>query len=66
MIYFKITENGEQAAAFTEYIKKLPFVEIIDSEKIPNEITIEAMREARNGQVEEAENVEDLINKLND
>ncbi|MFY7787141.1 MAG: hypothetical protein ACOVQA_04635 [Thermoflexibacteraceae bacterium] len=32
MLYLKIKDNTQQAKAFAEYIKTLPFVEIIEAE----------------------------------
>lgn len=46
MLYLKIKENTQQAKAFAEYIKTLPFVEIIEAEdfdKITKEELIDAI-----------------------
>jgi len=32
MLYLRITDNSAQAQAFSQYIKTLPFVEILDIE----------------------------------
>jgi hypothetical protein len=31
MLYIRIKENSKQAKTFIEYVKSLPFVEIVDS-----------------------------------
>ncbi len=33
MLYLKVKENTQQAKAFAEYIKTLPFVEVIEVEE---------------------------------
>lgn len=32
MLYLRITENSQQARAFAQYIKTLPFVEIVEQD----------------------------------
>ncbi len=65
MIYLKIKENTNQAKLMIEYLKTLPFVEVVNKEKIPNDVTLKAMNDAENGKTTRAKNVGDLIKKLN-
>lgn len=65
MVYLRVKENSLQAKAFLEYIKTVPFVEIIEIGDIPNSETKKAIKDARNGKLIYASNVEDLMKKLN-
>lgn len=60
-----INDETQQAKAFLEYAKKLPFVKVKSGlEKIPNRTTLKAMRDAETGKVTRTQNVKDLIGKL--
>lgn len=48
-----------------EYLKTLPFVEVVNKEKIPNDVTLKAMNDAENGKTTKAKDVADLVKKLN-
>ena len=39
MLYFKIAENTVQGKAFAEYVKTLPFIEIVENEFIESKNT---------------------------
>lgn len=64
MVYLKISENTNQAKLMLEYLKTLSFVEVIKKDKIPNSLTLKAMKEAEKGKVTRSESVNDLISKL--
>jgi hypothetical protein len=64
MVYLRVKENSIQAKAFLEYVKTVPFVEIIEIGDIPNSETKKAINDARNGKLIYASNVDDLIKKL--
>ena len=49
MLYLRLKDNTQQAKLFAEYIKTLPFVEIIDienSDKVTKEQFIEDIRKS--------------------
>lgn len=64
MVYIKIKENSSQAKAIIQILKAMPYVEFIEKEKIPNKTTINAIEEARRGNLKRFKNVTDLINDL--
>ncbi len=64
MIYLKLRENSVQARAFLEYIKTIPFIEIVEKEQIPNKITLKALHEAEKGNLKRFKNVKDLMKDL--
>lgn len=65
MVYLRIKENTPQAKLMLEYLKMMPYVEIIEKEQIPNKVTLKAIEDARKGKVTKAKNVNDLIKQLN-
>jgi len=65
MVLLKVKENTKQAKLMLEYLKSLPYVEVIEPENIPNRTTLRAMKDAEEGKVTKAKNVNDLIAKLN-
>ncbi len=64
MVYVRIRENSAQAKALLSLLKTLPFVEIIEKEDIPNNITMNAMYHAENNMLTKARNSKDLIVRL--
>lgn len=65
MIYFKVKDNTPEGKAFAEFIKTLPFVDIIHISDVPNETTLHAIKDAEQGRVKKTKNVNDLIASLN-
>lgn len=65
MVTFIVKENTKQAKLMIEYLKSLPYVEIVENEKIPNKTTLNAMKDAENGKVTKTKNLKDFIEKLN-
>jgi hypothetical protein len=64
MVYLRISENTNQAKLMLEYLKTLSFVEVIEKDKLPNALTLNAMKDAGKGKVTRSESVNDLISKL--
>lgn len=64
MIYLKVKENSAQAKAFLQYIRTIPFVEVIDKSEIPNVVTKRAIQEAENGGLKRHKNVKSLMDDL--
>jgi hypothetical protein len=64
MVYLKLEDNTAQAKAFLEYIKTIPFIEIIEKDEIPNEKTRNAIAEAEKGKLKKFKTVHDLMNDL--
>ena len=66
MVYLRVSENSKQAKAFLEFIKTMPFVEIVGIEMIPNELTLKSFDEYNAGKVNKAKNVSELLEKIKD
>ena len=64
MVFLRVSENSKQAKAFLEFIKTMPFVEIVGKEMIPNELTLKSFDEYKEGKVRKAKNVRELLEKL--
>jgi hypothetical protein len=64
MVYLKIEENSQQAKILLEYLKMMPYVEVIEKEDIPNLKTLEAMQEAENGNLKKFKTVKSLMEDL--
>jgi len=64
MIYLKVKENSAQARAFLQYIRTIPFVEVIEKADVPNETTRRAIREAEKGGLKRHKTVKSLMNDL--
>ena len=64
MVFLRVRENSKQAKAFLEFIKTMPFVEIIGKEMIPNELTLKSFNEYKEGKIRKAKNVSELLEKL--
>jgi hypothetical protein len=64
MIYLRLKDNTTQAKAFLEYIKTIPFIEIITKDEIPNEKTLKAITEAEKGNLKKFKTVTDLMKDL--
>ena len=64
MVYLRVSENSKQAKAFLEFIKTMPFVEIVGKEMIPNELTLKSFDEYKAGKVNKAKNVSELLEKI--
>lgn len=64
MVYLRIKNKSSQAKAMIDFLKTMPFVEILD-EKEPNEITKQAMKEAEEKMLESFDSAEELIKALN-
>jgi phage host-nuclease inhibitor protein Gam len=64
MVNIRIKENSPQAKAIIELLKTMSFVEFID-EKTPQEITLEAIKDAKKGKITKAKDTKDLFKKLN-
>lgn len=62
MVYLKINERSNQARAFLEYVKTVPFVEMIDD--IPNQETRAALRAVEKGKVNRYKTAEELLRKF--
>jgi len=65
MVYLKVKENSQQAKLILAYLQTLPFIEVIEKENLPNEITLKAIKAAKEGKVTKTQNVQDFFNKLN-
>jgi pyruvate dehydrogenase complex dehydrogenase (E1) component len=71
MVYLKLKDNSKQAKLMLEYLKLLPFVEVIEEQKIknkiniPNQETIDAIMEAETDDLKTFDTVEDLMADLN-
>jgi antitoxin component of RelBE/YafQ-DinJ toxin-antitoxin module len=65
MVYLRIKENTPQAKLMLEYLKMMPYVEVIEKADIPNATTVKAIQEARTGKVTKAKDMNDLIKQLN-
>jgi len=64
MVYLRIAENTIQAQAVLNFLKTMPFVEIIN-ENVPNKITLKAMNEAETKKLKKFDSVASLMNDLN-
>jgi hypothetical protein len=64
MVYLRLKENSSQAKAFLEYIKTIPFIEIIDKNEIPNETTCNAIAEADQGNLKRFKSTKALMKDL--
>jgi len=64
MVFLRVSENSKQAKAFLEFIKTMPFIEIIGKEMIPNDLTLKSFNEFKEGKVGKAKNVSELLEKL--
>lgn len=65
MVTFIVKENTKQAKLMIEYLKSLPYVEIVENKKIPNKTTLKALQEAEKGNLKRFKNVKDLMKDLN-
>ncbi len=67
MVHILIKETSSQAKNLIEFLKTMPFVEFLDTEKKPNKITLEAMKEAetKNEKLKTFSNTKDLFKELN-
>jgi hypothetical protein len=66
MVYLKVSEDSEQAKSFLDFVKTMPFIEIIGEENIPNDISLKSFREFEKGEVTKAGNVAELMEKLSE
>lgn len=64
MIYLKVKENSAQAKAFLQYIRTMPFIEVIEKSEIPNDVTKRAIREANGTGLKRHKNVKSLMTDL--
>lgn len=62
MVYLKINERSNQARAFLEYVKTVPFVEVV--EDIPNNETLAALRAVEKGKINRYRSAEELFRKF--
>ncbi|MGM0619524.1 MAG: hypothetical protein ACQETJ_00630 [Bacteroidota bacterium] len=60
-----IDEKTTKGKRLIEFLKSFANENFISIEKKPNETTKRAIREAKEGKVTKAENVDDLMEKLN-
>ena len=66
MVTVQIKENSKQARALVEMLKTFSFVEFVEEKPRYNKETEKAIRDAREGRnMESADSVKDLFNKLN-
>ncbi len=66
MVYLRIKDNTPAAKKMLEYLKIMPYVEIIEKDDIPNEKTLNAIQEAEKGKLKKFKTVKDLMKSLND
>jgi antitoxin component of RelBE/YafQ-DinJ toxin-antitoxin module len=66
MVYLRIKDNTPAAKKMLEYLKIMPYVEIIEKNEIPNEKTLKAIQEAEKGKLKKFKTVKDLMKSLND
>ncbi len=65
MVQIAIKDNSKVAKAFLEYVKTLPFVQIVE-DNIPNSKTLKAMKRAKSGDTIKTSGVNDLLKQLED
>jgi len=67
MVHILIKETSSQAKNLIEFLKTMPFVEFLDTEKKPYKITLEAMKEAKtkNKKLKTFSNTKYLFKELN-
>ena len=64
MVYLKIKENSEQARLMIEYLKSLPFVQVLDKNPVPNTTKLKAIQETEKGGLKRYRTVGSLIDDL--
>jgi hypothetical protein len=64
MVYLRVSENSEQAKVFLEFVRTMPFVELIGEQVVPNDLTLKSFNDYKKGKVKNAENVTELLEKL--
>ncbi len=66
MVYLKIKDTSTQAKLMLEYLKIMPYVEVIEEDEIPNLKTLKAIQEAEKGNLKRHKSVKSLLEDLND
>ena len=64
MIHLLIKENTPQAKVMVEYLKMMPYVEIVNDAKIPNSKTLSAIKEAEKGGLRRHKSVKSVLADL--
>lgn len=66
MVYLRIKDDSKQAKLMLEYLKTMPFVEVIKREDVPNLKTQKAIEEAEKGDLKRHKTIKSLMKDLND
>ncbi|MFZ4414093.1 MAG: hypothetical protein ACOYOV_13500 [Bacteroidales bacterium] len=64
MTHLIIKENSPQAKIMLEYLKMMPYVEVIENEKFPNAKTLKAMKQSATGKLKSHKTVKSLMEDL--
>ena len=64
MIYLRIKEDTPQAKVMLEYLKMMPYVEVVEKEEIPNAKTLSAIKQASTGRLKRHKTVKSLMKDL--
>ena len=61
-----INEKTSKGKSLLEFLKKFENEEFIQIEKTPNQTTVKAIEDSRNGKVTRTKNVADFMKKISD